>query len=102
MRGITIVILSRLGKTDGDDGGGPLAQKGVFSFSSGILVCTDVMARGIDIPEVNWVLQYDPPSSARYGVMECDPLCQESGPMNPEEDTHNDVHQNIALNNKNG
>lgn len=33
---------------------------------SGILVCTDVMARGIDIPEVHWVLQYDPPSSARY------------------------------------
>lgn len=32
---------------------------------SGILVCTDVMARGIDIPDVNWVLQYDPPSSAR-------------------------------------
>nr|XP_026651939.1 ATP-dependent RNA helicase DDX55 isoform X1 [Zonotrichia albicollis] len=30
----------------------------------GILVCTDVMARGIDIPEVHWVLQYDPPSSA--------------------------------------
>lgn len=39
---------------------------GVFLFSSGILVCTDVMARGIDIPEVNWVLQYDPPSNARY------------------------------------
>ena len=33
---------------------------------SGILVCTDVMARGVDIPEVHWVLQYDPPSSARY------------------------------------
>ena len=34
-------------------------------YSSGILVCTDVMARGIDIPDVDWVLQYDPPSSAR-------------------------------------
>ncbi|MEQ2169085.1 hypothetical protein GOODEAATRI_021199, partial [Goodea atripinnis] len=34
-------------------------------FFSGIMVCTDVMARGIDIPDVNWVLQYDPPSSAR-------------------------------------
>lgn len=29
-----------------------------------LLVCTDVMARGIDIPEVDWVLQYDPPSTA--------------------------------------
>ena len=85
----------RLGKTDGEDVGGPLAQNGVFSFSSGILVCTDVMARGIDIPEVNWVLQYDPPSSARYGMTERAPLCQESGPTNPGEDMDNDVHQNI-------
>ncbi|XP_029475841.1 ATP-dependent RNA helicase DDX55 isoform X2 [Rhinatrema bivittatum] len=38
---------------------------------SGILVCTDVMARGIDIPEVNWVIQYDPPSSASSFVHRC-------------------------------
>ncbi|XP_069880961.1 ATP-dependent RNA helicase DDX55 [Dipodomys merriami] len=38
---------------------------------SGILVCTDVMARGIDIPEVHWVLQYDPPSSASAFVHRC-------------------------------
>lgn len=31
---------------------------------SGILICTDVMARGIDISEVEWVLQYDAPSTA--------------------------------------
>ncbi|XP_062999924.1 ATP-dependent RNA helicase DDX55 [Elgaria multicarinata webbii] len=40
-------------------------------LSSGILVCTDVMARGIDIPEVNWVLQYDPPSNASAFVHRC-------------------------------
>nr|XP_055063977.1 ATP-dependent RNA helicase DDX55 [Misgurnus anguillicaudatus] len=40
-------------------------------LKSGILVCTDVMARGIDIPEVNWVLQYDPPSSASSFVHRC-------------------------------
>ncbi|KAM6051765.1 ATP-dependent RNA helicase DDX55 isoform 2-T2 [Theristicus caerulescens] len=40
-------------------------------FFSGILVCTDVMARGIDIPEVHWVLQYDPPSSASAFVHRC-------------------------------
>ncbi|KAG7476601.1 hypothetical protein MATL_G00084750 [Megalops atlanticus] len=40
-------------------------------LKSGILVCTDVMARGIDIPEVNWVLQYDPPSSASAFVHRC-------------------------------
>jgi len=27
------------------------------------------MARGVDIPEVNWVIQYDPPSSAKYVVL---------------------------------
>ncbi|RVE66184.1 hypothetical protein OJAV_G00124200 [Oryzias javanicus] len=34
-------------------------------LKSGILVCTDVMARGVDIPDVNWVLQYDPAQSRR-------------------------------------
>lgn len=41
------------------------------SIPSGILVCTDVMARGIDIPEVDWVLQYDPPSTASSFVHRC-------------------------------
>lgn len=33
-------------------------------IKSGALICTDVMARGVDISEVDWVLQYDPPCSA--------------------------------------
>ncbi|TNM92119.1 hypothetical protein fugu_019131 [Takifugu bimaculatus] len=41
------------------------------ALKSGILVCTDVMARGIDIPDVDWVLQYDPPSSASAFVHRC-------------------------------
>ncbi|KAG1971297.1 ATP-dependent RNA helicase DDX55 [Pimephales promelas] len=41
------------------------------ALKSGILVCTDVMARGIDIPEMNWVIQYDPPSSASSFVHRC-------------------------------
>nr|KAF6275243.1 DEAD-box helicase 55 [Pipistrellus kuhlii] len=44
---------------------------GFRQLQSGVLVCTDVMARGIDIPEVNWVLQYDPPSSASAFVHRC-------------------------------
>lgn len=38
---------------------------------NGILICTDVMARGIDISEINWVLQYDPPSIASSFVHRC-------------------------------
>lgn len=38
---------------------------------NGILICTDVMARGIDISEINWVLQYDPPSTASSFVHRC-------------------------------
>ncbi|XP_068679479.1 ATP-dependent RNA helicase DDX55-like [Montipora foliosa] len=40
-------------------------------LTSGVLVCTDVMARGVDIPEVDWVIQFDPPSSANAFVHRC-------------------------------
>lgn len=37
----------------------------------GLLVCTDVMARGVDIPDVKWVIQFDPPSNAESFVHRC-------------------------------
>ncbi|CAH3109895.1 unnamed protein product [Pocillopora meandrina] len=40
-------------------------------LKSGVLICTDVMARGVDIPEVDWVIQFDPPSSASAFVHRC-------------------------------
>lgn len=38
---------------------------------SGLLVCTDVMARGIDIADIDWVIQFDPPSNAAAFVHRC-------------------------------
>lgn len=34
-------------------------------YFSGILLCTDVMARGIDVPHIDWVIQCDPPTNAK-------------------------------------
>ncbi|KAM3576275.1 hypothetical protein VYU27_001807 [Nannochloropsis oceanica] len=30
----------------------------------GVLLCTDVAARGLDLPAVDWIVQYDPPTEA--------------------------------------
>ena len=30
-------------------------------LSAGCLLCTDLAARGLDIPDVNWIVQMDPP-----------------------------------------
>jgi len=40
-------------------------------IDTGILLCTDVMARGVDIPDVQLVVQYDAPAVATAFVHRC-------------------------------
>ncbi|CAF2096887.1 unnamed protein product [Rotaria magnacalcarata] len=36
-----------------------------------VLVCTDIVARGIDLPDVDWVIQFDPPTTVVQFVHRC-------------------------------
>jgi ATP-dependent RNA helicase DDX55/SPB4 len=38
-----------------------LTFKSFTTAESGVLFCTDVAARGIDLPDVDWIIQFDPP-----------------------------------------
>jgi ATP-dependent RNA helicase DDX31/DBP7 len=39
--------------------------KNFCSSSTGVLFCTDVAARGLNLPTVQWIVQYDPPTETR-------------------------------------
>jgi ATP-dependent RNA helicase DDX55/SPB4 len=38
---------------------------------NGVLVCTDIAARGLDVPNVDWVVQFDPPTDPAAFVHRC-------------------------------
>ncbi|KAG5189163.1 P-loop containing nucleoside triphosphate hydrolase protein [Tribonema minus] len=42
-----------------------VAYRGFGQCSAGVLLCTDVAARGLDLPTVDWIVQYDPPVETR-------------------------------------
>ena len=35
---------------------------------AGVLLCTDVAARGIDVPDVDWIAQFDPPKDPAFFI----------------------------------
>jgi superfamily II DNA/RNA helicase len=44
-------------------------REGVYAqflqAESAALLCTDVAARGIDIPDIEWIIQFEPPQVRR-------------------------------------
>lgn len=40
-----------------------------MNAESGILLCTDVAARGLDVPLVDWIIQYDPPDDPKVSFV---------------------------------
>ena len=40
----------------------------LHNINSGILLCTDLMSRGVDIPSVDWIVHHDAPNDARSFV----------------------------------
>jgi len=66
-------LLNFLGIECSDIHGKQKQQKRTTTFFSfckaekGILLCTNVAARGLDIPDVDYILQYDPPDEPKVG-----------------------------------
>lgn len=67
--GITVPVYVLHGKMKQRAREGALAA--FAKAAEGVLLATDVAARGLDIPDVEWVLQYDPPQDPNAFVHRC-------------------------------
>ena len=47
-----------------------------INMKNGVLVCTDVAARGLDIPDVDWIVQMDPPSDVKEYIHRVGRTCR--------------------------
>jgi len=47
-----------------------------INAKSAVLLCTDVAARGLDIPAVNWIVQYDPPDDTKEYIHRVGRTCR--------------------------
>jgi len=70
---LMIPLVSQHSKISSLHGGMPQRRRDrvyqeFVASESGVLICTDVAARGVDIPDVDWIVQFDPPQDPSFFV----------------------------------